>query len=81
LWSTTQHGKSRAQSLRLGAEVTKVEKELATYQRFRELCEELVAVNEQICRMRPVAEIADERALQRLKKTLRQKYSGKSRKK
>jgi len=80
LWSTTQKGKSRAQNLRLGPEVTKVEAEIANYRRFTELCEELVEVNEQICKLRPVEEIKDERELNLLKKTLQKKYSGKSRK-
>jgi len=39
-----QNGKSRAQNLRLGPEVTKVEAEIANYRRFTELCEELVEV-------------------------------------
>jgi len=74
LWTTTQQGKSRAQHLRLGPEVAKVEKELDNYRRFLELCAELVKVNEQICRLRPVPEVSDEKELERLKKTLRQKY-------
>ena len=79
LWNTTQ-GKSRAQNLRLGPELEKVEREVANYRRFVELCGELVQVNEQICRLRPVAEISDERELAQLKKTLQRKYSKKWRK-
>jgi hypothetical protein len=60
--------------------VVKVEKELANYRRFMEVCAELVEVNEQICRLRPAVEVSDERELARLKKTLRQKYSRKLRK-
>ncbi len=78
LWNTTQQGKSRAQNLRLGPELEKVEQEVANYRRFVELCGELVQVNEQICRRRPVPEVTDERELARLKKTLQQKYSRKS---
>ena len=78
LWNTTQQGKSRAQNLRLGPELEKVEQEVANYRRFVELCGELVQVNEQICRTRPLPEVTDERELVRLKKTLRQKYSRKS---
>ena len=80
LWSTTQRGKSRAQNLRLGAEVEKVEGEIANYRRFATLCGELVKVNEQICRLRPVPEVRDEQELARLKKTLQRKYSRKWRK-
>jgi hypothetical protein len=77
LWNTTQQGKSRAQNLRLGPELEKVEQEVANYRRFVEVCGELVQLNEQICRLRPVPEIKDERELGRLKKTLQRKYNKK----
>ena len=76
-WSTTQKGKSRAQHLHLGPELVKVEKELSNYRRFAELCDELVTVSEQICRLRPVAEIKNEAELAQLKKTLQRKYKKK----
>ena len=75
LWTTTQKGNSRAQHLRLGPEVEKVEQELANYREFKRLCDELVTVNEQICRLRPVREIKDEGELAALKKRLQRKYS------
>ncbi len=78
LWNTTQQGKSRAQNLRLGPELVKVEQEVANYRRFVELCGELVRLNEQICRLRPMPQVSDEKELAQLKKTLRQKYSRKS---
>ncbi len=80
LWNTTQNNRSRSQVIRLGPELEKVEKELANYRRFGELCSELVTLNEQICRVRPVPEVRNEKELARLKKTLQQKYSRKSRK-
>lgn len=80
LWNTTQNNRSRAQVIRLGPELEKVESELANYRRFGQLCSELVKVNEQICRLRPVPEISDERELAQLKKTLQRKYSKKWRK-
>jgi hypothetical protein len=64
----------------LGPELEQVQQEVANYRRFVELCGELVQVNEQICRTRPVPEVTDERELARLKKTLQQKYSKKRRK-
>ncbi len=79
-WSTTQQGKSRAQNLRLGPELVKVETELSNYRRFGELCGEIVTISEQICRLRPTPEIKNETELDRLKKTLQQKYSRKRRK-
>ena len=77
LWNTTQNNHSRSQVIRLGPELEKVAREIANYRRFGELCNELVAVNEQLCRLRPVPEIKDERELTRLKKTLQRKYSKK----
>jgi hypothetical protein len=77
LWNTTQNNRSRSQVIRLGPELEKVAREIANYRRFGELCSELVAVNEQLCRLRPVSEIKDERELTRLKKTLQRKYSKK----
>ncbi len=59
LWTTTQKGKSQAQHLRLGPELEKAEQELANYREFLRLCDELVLVNAQICRLRPVSEIAE----------------------
>jgi len=77
LWNTTQNNRSRSQVIHLGPELEKVAREIANYQRFGELCSELVAVNEQLCRLRPVAEIKDEHELSRLKKTLQRKYNKK----
>jgi len=77
LWNTTQNNRSRSQVIRLGPELEKVAKEIANYQRFGELYRELVAVNEQLCRLRPAPEIKDERELTRVKKTLQRKYKKK----
>lgn len=81
LWNTTQQGKSRAENLRLGPEVEKVAQELENYDRFVGLCGELVEVNEQICRLRPVRTVADETELAQLKKKLQQKFSRRWRRK
>lgn len=75
LWTTTQKGKSRAQHLRLGPELEKAEQELVNYREFVRLCDELVVVNEQLCRLRPANTVADESELATLKKRLQQKYS------
>ena len=77
LWNTTQNNRSRSQVIRLGPELEKVAREIANYRCFGELCSELVAVNEQLCRLRSVPEIKDERELTRLKKTLQRKYNKK----
>lgn len=55
LWTRTLGGgKSRARQLR-PEEVEKVRAELSRYQRFADLTEEIVEVNEAICEARPVA--------------------------
>jgi len=74
LWNTTQGGNSRAQSLQLGPELEKARREVVNYDRFLRLCHELVAVNEQMCRVRPVETIEDEAELAALKKTLRRQF-------
>lgn len=81
LWNTTRKGKSLAQNLRLGPELDKVRKEIETYRRFGHLCQEATYVNEQICRLRPVPEIEDQKELEELKKKLRRKFFRKQRKK
>lgn len=71
LWNTTQRGQSRAQNLRMGAELEKVRKELENHTIFLRLCQQLVEVNEKICRLRPVQEVKDEKELEALKKNCR----------
>jgi len=77
LWNTTQGGKSRAQSLQPGPELEKARKELENYRQFLRLTKELVAVNEQICRFRPVEPVRNEDEKQALKKTLLRRFSPK----
>ncbi|TAJ87183.1 hypothetical protein EPO44_15750 [bacterium] len=75
LWNTTQRGQSRAQNLRMGPELEKVRKELENHTIFLRLCQELVEVNEKICRLRPVQEVKDEKGLEALKKKLQKQFS------
>jgi len=75
LWNTTQGGQSRAQNLHLGAELEKVRKEIENHRIFVQLCQQLVQVNEKICRLRPVQEVKDEKELEALKKKLQKQFS------
>ena len=68
-------------SIKPGPEMQKYEEEIARYQTFLKLCDEILQVNEQICDARPVGEIGDEKELEELKKKLLKKYKGKYRKK
>jgi len=81
LWNTTQGGESRAQNLRLGAELEKVRKEVDNHHIFLRLCQQLVEVNEKICRLRPVKQIEDEKELEALKKKLQKRFSARRHKK
>ena len=77
LWNTTIKGKSYAKNLKLGPEMQKYIDEIAHHQRFLKLCEEIVVVNERICELRPVPEIADENELAALKKKLQERFTKK----
>ena len=81
LWTATVKGQSRARNVALGPELEKVGREVESYRRFVQLCQELGELSEQICDLRPVEEIEQEEALDQLKKKLRRKYSAKPRRK
>jgi len=55
----------------------KYEEELARYQTYVKLCDEILEVSEQICDMRPVVPLRDDTELVELKKKLRKKFKGK----
>lgn len=80
LWNTTRLGKSLAQHLRLGPELVQVEEQIEEGHRFQKWYQEVLAVNEKICRLRPVMEVEDEKDLTVLKKKLQRKYLLKRRK-
>ena len=51
-------GRTRARHLRPGPELEKVRREVAEYQRFRDLVGQVTEVNEAICDARPAAPLA-----------------------
>ena len=73
LWNATIGGKSRAQNLRLGAELEKVGREVENYRRLVEWWDQWIEVNEKICQNRPVGTMEEEE-LEELKKKLKRKY-------
>ena len=75
LWNTTIKGKSYAKSLKLGPELQKYLDEIAGHRKFVEICEELVALNERICDLRPLPEMENEQELVELKKKAMFGYS------
>jgi len=58
----------------LGPELEKVENEVQRYHTFVQLCEEIVAANDEICGLRPVPVVDDESALEQLKKKTAQTF-------
>ncbi len=48
------NGKTVSESFSSVAELSKVKREVEAFHRFRQLCQELLQVNERICRARPV---------------------------
>ena len=81
LWNATIAGKSRAENLRLGPELEKVEREVANYQRLVGWWDQWVEVNEKICKLRVARRIEDEKELETLKKTLSRKFGRKLKRK
>jgi hypothetical protein len=83
LWNATIKGKSYAKSLKLGPELKKVTDETANYKYFQKLCEEIIQINEEICKLRPVKEAdkMNEDETEELKKKLQTRFRKKSEKK
>lgn len=77
LWSTTRGSKSEALNLRPGPEMEKVVGEVDNYKQFLELTRELIEVNEKICQLRPVRQLASEEELEVLKKKLQRRFARK----
>lgn len=51
-------GKTVSESFSSAAELHKAQREVEAFHRFRQLSQELLAVNEKICRARPIADTA-----------------------
>ncbi len=54
-------GKTKTRQFRVGAALTKIEREVAEYRDFRAMCDRLLKVNEAICDGRPVHESTPEK--------------------
>jgi len=67
-------GKTVSESFSSAAELRKAEREVEAFHRFRQLSQELLEVNEKICRLRPLEE-----TLTSQEKKRRQRFSRKSR--
>jgi hypothetical protein len=81
LWNVSIDGKTQARNLPLGPELEKVETEVERYRAFVRLSQELIAVNDQICQLRPARTIEDANELEQLKKKLRRHFVEKRKRK
>lgn len=54
-------GKTKTLQLRPGPRLSKIEREVETYRRFRDTCGRLIAVNEAMCEAQPVEDPAAEK--------------------
>jgi len=48
-------GKTQTRQLRLGPALSKLAREVEAFHRFRQLCDQLIEVNERLCALRPLA--------------------------
>jgi hypothetical protein len=65
------HGKTVTEALPTPAAVRKAEQEIAEFRNYQQLGHELVEVNEQICRLRPVEETLSPEEKKRPKRSVR----------
>ncbi len=65
------NGKTVTKTFASPAEQRKAQREVEAFHRFRELSRELLAVNEQICRLRPVEETLTDEEKKRPKRSRR----------
>ncbi len=81
LRTTAKGGRNRAQNLPMGPELEKALKEAENYQRFVNVCKDLVGLNEQICELRPLRQIRNPEEFEALKKKLQRQFAGRRRRK
>ena len=65
------HGKSVSESFSSAVELRKAQREVEAFHRFRLLSQELLEVNEKICRARPVADTLSPQEKKRQKRSKR----------
>ncbi len=66
-FSTVVHGKTKIKNYKLSPELDKLQKEIENYQTFKHLSQELIALSNRICDLRPVPKIEDNTELEELK--------------
>lgn len=71
-------GKTQTRQFRPGPALAKVAREVETYRRFRQLCDQLLTVNERLCALRPEAAADPGPGTPAVKKTSRRRSRRKS---
>lgn len=64
-FTTKVNGKTQTVQLRAGPELAKLQEQVQAYRQFRERCEEVILLSEQICQARPVESQSPEDALKK----------------
>jgi len=81
LWNATIKGKSYAKNLKLGPWLQKYMEEIDNYKKFKTLCDDIIKVNEKVCKLCPPAVIEDMNEEELLKKKLQILFMRKYKKK
>jgi hypothetical protein len=79
-FSEVINGRTKIRNFKLGPELDKLKKEVENYQAFKKLSQELIAVSNNICALRPTPTIQDTDELQELKKNLQKAFMKKYKK-
>jgi|SRR5208337_2398605 len=79
-FSEVINGRTKIRNFKLGPELDKLKKEVENYQAFKKLSQELIAVSNNICELRPTPAIQDTEELQELKKNLQKAFMKKYKK-
>jgi hypothetical protein len=69
------NGKTVSESFSSVAELSKVRREVEAFHRFRQLCQELLQVNERICRARPVEDTISPQEKKRRKRSSKRSHA------
>jgi uncharacterized protein DUF6788 len=65
-------GKTMTETFATPADLRKAQQEVTTFHHFQDLCQQLIAVNERICRARPVADTLSPQEKKRPKRSAKQ---------
>lgn len=78
LWNVTVNGKSYSRNLKTAPELEKFAVETDNYRTFKDICDQIIQINEKICELRPVPELKDKNEAEKLKKKLQRRFMKKS---